>query len=623
MKKIISLLMAAALSFGSMSAVIKVHTIGDSTMSEYDESNVKRGWGMFLQAFFDPTYVIVNNAGHSGRDSRTFYSEPGDWDAVSAIMQSGDYLIIQFGHNDEGNDNNLRGLDNLEYKAYCQDNELPVPSEKRGTNPQTTFRDYLRLYISEARAKGVTPILASPICRNNWSNGNISRWGQHDLGDKFAKIEDGQLLTNQSLPANDLSMSYVEAMRIVSQEEDVPFIDMMEATRLLMLQYGQAACGSQLFTTGDGTHLNALAATLVAREAAQLLKNAGILSQYINIPTTIGANPTSVAIGETYSGVAQNKEVLLTGSGLEPVDGTINATASTNLLLSLDKASYAPSVTCTYTGGNLFQKLYIRALYSEAGEQEDSVVVVSGDVRVVIPVTASVISLDGGSTVSALWTMLDRPAADAVIEGPVSAELSLSHMMAPDSKADFTDVDNTQNVSLVRYSNADDNGSKADWPAGEIDENAGRYIDFSMTAPSTMEVRITKISMDLASHSTATMCCRVRAGIGAGITNGQELVELKNMPNKTIVHYEWTPTITIPAGETLHVRVLPWHESSSVGKGKYICPRNVMIEGQAFTATHIENTEHQIQRATKVLRNGQLMIKKGNVLYNATGTIVK
>ncbi len=95
------------------------------------------------------------------------------------------------------------------------------------------------------------------------------------------------------------------------------------------------------------------------------------------------------------------------------------------------------------------------------------------------------------------------------------------------------------------------------------------------------------------------------------------------MPNKTIVHYEWTPTITIPAGETLHVRVLPWHESSSVGKGKYICPRNVMIEGQAFTATHIENTEHQIQRATKVLRNGQLMIKKGNVLYNATGTIVK
>ena len=87
---------------------------------------------------------------------------------------------------------------------------------------------------------------------------------------------------------------------------------------------------------------------------------------------------------------------------------------------------------------------------------------------------------------------------------------------------------------------------------------------------------------------------------------------------------ELTPMLTIPAGETLHLRVLPWHEHSS-GSGKYILLRDVKIEGQAFEpgeGSAVEATEAAV-KAVKVLRNGQLFIIKNGVAYNVLGAIVR
>ena len=337
-----------------------MHTIGDSTMADYDESSTdKRGWGMYLGSFFDPEYVTVNNRAKSGADTRQFYTGAAYWASVKSQMTEGDYLIIQFAHNDEGTV--TYGMDNLEYKAYCEANGLPAPTDARGTNPQTTYRDFLRSYIDEARAMGVNPILAGPICRRYFNGNDIRRNGRHDLGDKFSKIENGVLYENPSLPADDHSMDYVYAMQVVAQEKGVPFINLTEATRQLYVSYGDAQSKALLFCTGDDTHTNAMGANLIARQAAMMLKDANILAEYITIPTSITANPTAIAIGETYSGVAQNKEFLLTGFGLEPAAGTLTITASANLTVSLDRETYASSLNLDYAGGALFQKVFLRA----------------------------------------------------------------------------------------------------------------------------------------------------------------------------------------------------------------------------------------------------------------------
>lgn len=620
----LSILTAAMLLPGN--AVIKVHTIGDSTMAEYDENTTdKRGWGMYLGSFFDPAFVTVNNRGKSGADTRGFYTGAGYWPSVKSQMTAGDYLIIQFAHNDEGTV--TYGMDNLEYAAYCSANGLPAPTDARGTNPQTTYRDYLRLFIDEARALGVNPILVAPICRKYFANGDIRRNGRHDLGDKFHKIENGVLLENQSVPADDHSMDYVYAMSVVAQEKNVPFINLTEATREMYVEYGEAQCTQLLFCNGDNTHTNAMGGNLIARKAAMMMKEAGILADYITIPTDISANPGAIAIGETYTGVAQNKEFLLTGFGLEPATGSASLQASGDITLSTDKETYAATASVNYAGGTLFQKIYVRANYTSAGEQNDSIVITSGSLRLVVSVSASVISLEGGSAVSATWAIADKTSATNVaLVGPVAAEMTLSLMTAWDVKEEFTD-EQSNTVGMVRFHNADAGGSKTNWPADEIDENASRYIDFAVTAPATMEVRVTTISLDIASHSTAAMCYHINTGFGEGFTDVKTIAEKVNMTNKVIEHLALTPTLTIPAGETLHVRVLPWHQNAS-GSGKYICLKNVQIEGQAFEPgpgpeTIINTTTDNNAKAVKFLHNGVLYIERDGKTYNAFGLLVK
>ena len=590
-KKLLSLVLAAMLCLPMMSA-IKVHTIGDSTMAEYDPNTTdKRGWGMYLGSFFD-TEVTVNNRGKSGADSRGFYTGAAYWPSVKNQMSAGDYLLIQFAHNDEGTV--TYGLDNLEYAAYCAENGLDAPTDARGTNPQTTFRDYLCLFIDEARALNVTPVLVAPICRAYFSGNDIRRNGQHDLGDKFWKLENGTLLKDQSLPAGDSTMSYVHAMREVAKEKNVVFIDLTEETRVLYLSYGETECLKQLFCEGDKTHTNALGGNLVARAAAQLLKNAGVLADHITIPTDITANPTSIEIGEVYCDVAQNKEFLLTGYGLEPAAGNVALSTTANLQISLDKTTYAATANAAYSGGSMFQKVYVRALYKEGGEQKDTVFATAGEKVIAIPVHAEAISLVGGADISATWAIAAKNSVtDVVIEGPISAALTMNNMCAWDTKAEFEDGA-VKTIEMVRFHNADANGSKTNWPAGEEDENAERYIDFAITAPSTMDLRISGISLDIASHSTSSMCYHINTGFGNGFTQVNTIAEHVNMTNKAIEHLNLNTNLTVKAGKTLHVRVLPWHNLVT-GSGKYICLKNVKIEGKAFEAEPRSFTNFKVE----------------------------
>ncbi|MBR4499057.1 MAG: hypothetical protein IKP11_00785, partial [Paludibacteraceae bacterium] len=424
-----------------------------------------------------------------------------------------------------------------------------------------------------------------PICRAYFSGNDIRRNGQHDLGDKFSKIENGVLYENQSLPAGDSTMSYVHAMREVGKAKNVPFINLTEATRQLYLSYGETQCMSLLFCEGDKTHTNAMGGNLVARTAAQMLKNAGILAEHINIPTDISANPSSIAIGETYCGVPQNKEFLLTGYGLEPAAGNVTITATANLQVSVDKTNYASTAQASYDGGSMFQKVFVRANYTEGGEQLDTVYVTSGEHVIAVPVSATAISLVGGAAISATWALSSKTDMAAVVEGPVAAELKMKNMMVADTKSEFSDGESST-VTMVRFHNADASGTKTAWPTDEIDENANRYLDFVITAPTNMELQISSISLDIAAHSTSAMCYHINTGIGNKFTDVKTIAEKTNMTNKTIYPLQLATTIKVPAAKTLHVRVLPWHQNAS-GNGKYICVKNVLIEGQAFESDTI------------------------------------
>jgi rhamnogalacturonan acetylesterase len=128
------------------------------------------GWGSEIGAFFDPTKIHVYNEAHGGRSSRSFIEE-GLWTNVLDRMEPGDFVILQFGHNDSANSKNYP--DRATITGGGEETiELGVGPAKKVVH---TYGWYLRQYVADAQAKGAAVIICSPVPRNSWIDGKIKR----------------------------------------------------------------------------------------------------------------------------------------------------------------------------------------------------------------------------------------------------------------------------------------------------------------------------------------------------------------------------------------------------------------------------------------------------------------
>lgn len=166
----ISLLLLAAAS--CFAATPTIFVVGDSTANNADH----RGWGDPVASYFDASKVNVLNRARGGRSSRTFVNE-GLWDKLMAEMKPGDYVLLQFGHNDGG------APDKPKFRASLpglgeESQEVTVADGSKET--VRTFGWYMRKMVNEAKGKGATVILLSPTVRNIWKDGKVeSALGQY------------------------------------------------------------------------------------------------------------------------------------------------------------------------------------------------------------------------------------------------------------------------------------------------------------------------------------------------------------------------------------------------------------------------------------------------------------
>jgi lysophospholipase L1-like esterase len=152
---------------------------GDSTAAAYTATDKKQqGWAAMLQPFFDETRLRVVNAARGGRSSRTFITE-GHWDKLLADVRRGDFVIIQFGHNDAGALNeeppgSTRPLRARGTIAGIGAESAAIDNVVTGRHEVVfTFGWYLRKMIADTRARGATPILMTLTARNAWNDGRI------------------------------------------------------------------------------------------------------------------------------------------------------------------------------------------------------------------------------------------------------------------------------------------------------------------------------------------------------------------------------------------------------------------------------------------------------------------
>ena len=133
------------------------------------------GWGDPLVDEFDPAKINVVNRAIGGRSSRTFLTE-GRWDAVMAHLKPGDFVLMQFGHNDGGKLNDDRCRASL--RGNGEESEAIIRITDKQPENVRTYGWYLRKYIADTRSKGATPIVASLIPRNIWQDGKVGRANQ-------------------------------------------------------------------------------------------------------------------------------------------------------------------------------------------------------------------------------------------------------------------------------------------------------------------------------------------------------------------------------------------------------------------------------------------------------------
>ncbi|TDO71028.1 lysophospholipase L1-like esterase [Flavobacterium chryseum] len=211
-----------------------LYTIGDSTMANKKDSdrNPEHGWAQVLQPFFKDDIVVINKA-VNGRSTKSFINEKR-WDSIYNKLKKGDYVFIEFGHNDE-----------------------KIEDSTRYTNPHTTYRYNLIRFVKEAREKGATPILLTSIARRNFNDKGVL------------------------IPTHG---DYPLETRLVAQEYKVPFIDLEYLTEQLEQSYGPEKSkklhlhfkagenGYYDKDKADDTHLSLLGATKIAQIVVDQIK---------------------------------------------------------------------------------------------------------------------------------------------------------------------------------------------------------------------------------------------------------------------------------------------------------------------------------------------------------------
>ena len=239
--------------------VTTIFIIGDSTAANKDITGGKqeRGWGMMLQRCFDENFVVVDNHAVNGRSSKSFINE-GRWDKVLEKMKPGDYVIIQFGHNDE--------------KAQPE----------RHTDPGSTFDYNLAKFVRETREHGGIPVLMNCVVRRNFMV-------------KAPEIADDELLRTSTFKDGvrmvegdsliDTHGLYAQAPRDVARRMNCHFVDANQITHDLEQGLGREESKKlhMWFLPGqepsepkgkqDNTHYNIYGAHEVAQRLADALCN--------------------------------------------------------------------------------------------------------------------------------------------------------------------------------------------------------------------------------------------------------------------------------------------------------------------------------------------------------------
>lgn len=520
---------------GTLTAQIKILTIGDSTMANYDEDKNSgekemRGWGQMLPLFLTGDIRSVN-AAKNGRSSKSFYYE--FWQNLRNTLKPGDYVFIQFGHNDE--------------KAAGLDTD-PNDETGRGTAAWGQYQGYLKRYVDESRERGAIPVLFTPIVRRLFDENNqITGQGLHSLTE---------------LAPDDSTMNYPMAMRSLARDLSVPLVDMTLLTQQLVLEYGAEKSKEIIYANNDNTHLKAMGGILYAQLAVEDLMRQNILTNYLTLSSDLNIKPVEWDFGSQFLGKSTVKMFTLQGLDLNPKSGTVKLTAESPFeLLTGKNGSTQKELSVSYTDGNLSYPVFVRFNPDVAKTYKGNLILlVDNKVRQNISLKGAGLAVNGAKKVQTDWSLNYRD--KALINNNIEVKAKAVGLK-------FADENNE--VLLTTLDNK--------WPVGDIDLNASRYLELAISAPKGT-LYLDSLSFEMGGVGGKYMTFTTLASLDKNFAESEDITVMDDLPDGKFKSYTFNKVLKIPQGETFYIRFYPWYKMEA--NDKYISMKNVKIQGLLF-----------------------------------------
>jgi len=210
-----------SMSFTFVTDRTTLYVIGDSTVrnTTSQKPDALWGWGSIIQDYFDSTKLSVSNQAMAGRSTRTYLKE-GRWDKVMSTLKAGDYVMMQFGHNDGAKPDTskagyrgvIRGVGEDSVVLNWNDGKQEIVH---------TYGWYIRKFVRDTKAKGATPIVCSFIPRNDWKDGKVIRpknnFGQY--AEEVAKQEGAFFIDLNTITADKYDAMGQEAVKPLFPKE--------------------------------------------------------------------------------------------------------------------------------------------------------------------------------------------------------------------------------------------------------------------------------------------------------------------------------------------------------------------------------------------------------------------
>ena len=544
---------------------ITVHTIGDSTMEQKSEDpasnpNGQRGWPQMLAQFIT-NGAVINNRAKSGTSSKTFYTEKDAsgnfrfWPTVKPQIKAGDYVFIQFGHNDEKDSGWQSDHNGTTYTGI-------------GTNPWEQYTLFLTRYVNEVRALGAIPVLFTPIVRNGFSGTTMTNTACHNIGtDSVGR-----------------ALDYPAAMRKVAQDMNCLLVDHTLLTKAYCEEIGQSQTTLLVYNVGDGTHLGIFGATAYARLAVKELVRQGILTQYLNANPDLSLSVSELNFGKCFANASSTSQVSVNGTDLSPAEGTVTITAPLGYSLSTTlNGTYTQSIAYNYTLGTVnLSTFYVKFKPTEIGYYNDSITISNGTKTKKIAVKGECIVLTGQNS-SVYWELIAND--NAVVTGPVNAipetysNMKLQSYAAPNATTVWTGGLVVNGTKTQR--NVIDNATTT-WPVNEIDIVNDRYIQFGVNAVEGTTFNIDSIGLYAGGAGGSGMRFKVYVSKDPLFTNPNLTTMIHDRgtvanAGNTMYPLGYNKLIELNAGESLYVRIYPWYNGTA--SGKTICLYGLFVKG--------------------------------------------